>query len=317
VRLAMVALNILIFLTVPAAAADHAAAKDDYRQGNQAFDQFRFTDAAAAYNRAIGEDPQLLEAYYNLSLADEMVDRQKAIADWRRFARLAAGAPDFKYQVGQADARIQILSMMPVYPDALLPSHYVSSAGDYYQDIAELSESRKWNAFPVKVCIGNVPQADWAQGAREALDIWKSMLPLDLVAEPDNADIRFDWSGDEDMDGGRVGEETDWVQFRREGNELSGRKVAVVSINLSRRWSKDEMRAIVLHEMGHALGIADHSPSKGDIMYWQMQEKNRHVALPGTISPIAFKSLVSKPSQRDLNTIIRLYNTPGIVLRLK
>ena len=57
------------------------------------------------------------------------------------------------------------------------------------------------------------------------------------------------------MEEGAVGEEMDWVQFRRVGSELTGRKVAVVSVSLSRRWSKDEMRAIVLHEMGHALGI--------------------------------------------------------------
>jgi predicted Zn-dependent protease len=91
----------------------------------------------------------------------------------------------------------------------------------------------------------------------------------------------------------------------------------VVSVNLSRRWSKDEMRAIVLHEMGHALGIAGHSPSKGDIMYWKVQESKHRLNLPGVIYPIAFKSLVSKPSQRDLNTLIRLYNTPGIVMRMK
>jgi predicted Zn-dependent protease len=109
----------------------------------------------------------------------------------------------------------------------------------------------------------------------------------------------------------------DWVQFRRVGNELTGRKVAFISVDLSRNWSKDEMRAIVLHEMGHALGIRGHSSSKGDIMYFQVQEKNRQVRVPGVYYPFVWKSLVSKPSQRDLNTLIRLYNTPGVVIRLK
>jgi predicted Zn-dependent protease len=88
-------------------------------------------------------------------------------------------------------------------------------------------------------------------------------------------------------------------------------------VDLSRQWSKDEMRAIVLHELGHALGIQGHSESKGDIMFWQVQEKNRQVYVPGVYYPIAWKSLVSKPSQRDLNTLIRLYNTPGPVIRMK
>jgi predicted Zn-dependent protease len=304
-----------LLLAVPAQAADREAAKESYRHGNEFFDQGRFADAAAAYGRAIEQDAQFLEPYYNRALADEMVDRQRAIADWRRFADLAASSSDFKYQVGQANARIQILGMLPVYPDALQPSRYVSSASDYYLVIAESSESEKWNSFPIKVSIGNVPNGNWAQGAREAFSIWKEMLPLELTAEPEEADIRFNWEADQTMESGAVGEEMDWVQFRRVGGELTSRKVAYISVDLSRNWSKDEMRAIVLHELGHALGIRGHSLSKGDIMYWQVQEKRHQVRVPGVYYPVAWKSLVSKPSQRDLNTLIRLYNTPGIVQR--
>jgi predicted Zn-dependent protease len=305
----------ILLLAAAATAADREAAKASYRQGNEFFDQDRFADASAAYGRAIEQDPQFLEAYYNRALADEMVDRQKAIADWHQFSDLAASAPDFKYQIGQANARIQILGMLPVHPDALQPSHYVPSASDYYLEIAETSESERWNSFPIKVSIGNVPEANWAQGAREAFSIWKEMLPLELTAEPDEADIRFNWEADQTMERGAVGEEMDWVQFRRVGGELTGRKVAFISVDLSRRWSKDEMRAIVLHEMGHALGIRGHSSSKGDIMYFQVQEKNRQVRVPGLYYPFVWKTLVSKPSQRDLNTLIRLYNTPGVVQR--
>jgi predicted Zn-dependent protease len=304
-----------LLLAAPARAADREAAKESYRQGNEFFDQGRFADAAAAYGRAIEQDAQFLEACYNRALADEMVDRQKAIADWHRFADLAASAPDFKYQVGQANARIQILGMLPVYPEALQPSRYVPSTSDYYPEIAETSESEKWNSFPIKVSIGSVPNGNWAQGAREAFSIWKEMLPLELTAEPEEADIRFNWEADRTMEGGAVGEEMDWVQFRRVGGELTSRKVAYISVDLSRNWSKDEMRAIVLHELGHALGIRGHSISKGDIMYWQVQEKRHQVRVPGVYYPVAWKSLVSKPSQRDLNTLIRLYNTPGIVQR--
>jgi predicted Zn-dependent protease len=315
-RPAILALSILL-LAASAPAADREAAKGSYRQGNEFFDQDRFADAAAAYGHAIEQDPQYLEAYYNRALSDEMVDRQKAVADWRQFAGLAATSPDFKYQAGQANARIQILGMLPAYPDALQPSHYVPSASDYYTEIAETSESDRWNSFPIKVLIGNMPEANWAQGAREAFSIWKEMFPLELTAEPDEADIRFNWEADENMEGGEVGEEMDWVQFRRVGNELTGRKVAIISVDLRHRWSKDEMRAIVLHEMGHALGIKGHSLSKGDIMYFQIQDKTRQVRVPGLYYPFAWKSLVSKPSQRDLNTLIRLYNTPGVVIRMK
>ncbi len=307
---------LLLVMAAPAQAVDREAAKANYGQGNEFFDQDRFADAAAAYGHAIEQDPKYLEAYYNRALADEMVDRQKAIADWRQFADLAASSPDFRYQAGQANARIQILGMLPVYPEALQPSRYVYSASDYYREIAETSESERWNSFPIKVWIGNVPTGNWAQGAREAFTIWKEMLPLELSAESEEADIRFNWDAGTDAEG-VAGEELDWVQFRRVGGELTGRKVALISVDLSRNWSKDEMRAIVLHELGHALGIRGHSVSKGDIMYWQVQEKSHQVRVPGIYYPYAWKTLVSKPSQRDLNTLIRLYNTPGVVQRMK
>ena len=307
---------LLLAVAGSACAADREAARASYQQGNVYFEQDRFADAAAAYGQAITQDPTYLDAYYNRALADEMVDRQKAIADWRQFAELAANDPDLKYQVGQGNARIQILEAWPAYPAALQPSRYVSSASDYYGEIAESSESERWRSFPIKIWIGNVPNGNWAQGAREAFNIWREMLPLELAAELEEADIRFNWDASTD-EGGEAGEELDWVQFRRVGNELAGRRVAFITVDLSHRWSKDEMRAIVLHELGHALGLKGHSDSKGDIMYWQMQEKSRQVRVPGIYYPYAWKSLVSKPSQRDLNTLIRLYNTPGIVELLK
>jgi predicted Zn-dependent protease len=307
---------ILLALPLPVLAADREAAQANYQQGNALFEQNRFADAAGAYAQAIQQDPKFLEACFNHALADEMVDRQKALADWHQFAKLAGNSPDFTVQVGQANARIQILGMLPAYPEALQPAHYVPSASDYYLDIAEMSESRKWNSFPIKVWIGNVPNANWAQGTREAFGIWKAMFPLELTAEMEEADIRFQWDSDT-MPENAAGEEMDWVQIRREGDELAGRKVAYITPDLTHRWSKDEMRAIVLHEMGHALGIAGHSDSKGDIMFFQMQDETHQVRIPGMIYPLAWKSLVSKPSQRDLNTLIRLYNTPGSVERLR
>lgn len=314
-RLTTFALAILI-ITMPAAAADRDAATASYRQGNGLFDHFQFADAATAYGRAIDQDPKFIDAYFNRALAEEMVDRQKATDDWRKFIEAAGDSSDYTDEVGQARARIEILGMMPAYPEGLQASRYVPSAGDYYGEVAEDSESRTWKAFPIKVSMGRVPSGEWAQGAREGFNIWKGLFPLELTPDPEEADIVFDWdSGTEDAR--YAGEELDWVQFRRVGNELTGRRVAYVKIDASHNWSKDEMRAIVLHELGHALGIKGHSESKGDIMYYQVQEKSHRVRIPGVIMPVAWKSLVSRPSQRDLNTLIRLYNAPGSVVRLK
>jgi tetratricopeptide (TPR) repeat protein len=215
-----------LLLAAPAPAADREAGKASYRQGNDFFDNYRFADAASAYARAIEQDPQFLEAYFNHALADEMVDRQKAIADWHRFADLAASVPDFADQVGQANARIQILGMLPVYPEGLQPSRYVFSASDYYGEVAEPRNPINGTRFPLKCRLEMCPTGNWAQGAREAFSIWKSMFPLELTAEPEEADIRFNWDSEDLINEGAAGEEMDWVQFRRVGNELTGRKVA-------------------------------------------------------------------------------------------
>src|ERR1039458_6012949 len=113
-----------ILLAVPGHSVDRDAARASCRQGNDFFDTYRFPEAASAYARAIDQDPQFLDAYFNHALADEMVDRRKAIADWRQFAELAAGNPDFVDEVGQAKARVQILGMLPEYPEALQPPRH-------------------------------------------------------------------------------------------------------------------------------------------------------------------------------------------------
>ena len=294
----------------PSVAADREKAVSAFKEGNGLFDQNRFTEAVAAYGRAIGEDPQYAEAYHNRALANEMVDRQAASQDWRRFIELSADRPDLKFDGARVRARLQILETLPALPEALLPSHYVPAAGDYYFWISDQSEGDEWKTLPLKVFLGSAPELKWQQGTREAYDNWSKVFPLELVALPKAADIRMGWE-ESILGEGHAGEEQDWVRFRFEGSELKTRKYAVITVDLSRMWSKDEMRAIVSHEFGHALGIKGHSDSKGDIMYWHVQEKIRQFGPPGLPLPLFWRSLVKQPSQRDINTLIRLYNSPG------
>ena len=305
-----------VFLCTLPAWADHAAAVAAYREGNEFFDEDRFADAVAAYNRAIAEEPQYAEAYHNLALASEMVDRQKALEAWQRFLDIAASREELKYDVARARARLQLLESMPTLPEAMQASHYVPAAGDYYYSISAESEGGEWKDLPVKVFLGNAPQLKWQDGTREAYDNWAKVFPLELVAQPKSADIRIGWN-ESMMEGGHAGEERDWVQFRYEGGRLQGRRYAVITVDLSRQWSKDEMRAVIAHEFGHALGIKGHSPNKGDIMLWQVQERTYRVGVSGIPLPAFWRSLVKQPSQRDLNTLIRLYNSAGSSQRFR
>jgi len=302
--------------TARAQAADHAAAVAAYQSANGMFDGCRFADAAAAYEHAVKLDPQYAAAYHNLALADEMVDRQKALKEWQRFVEVAENDPRLRFDVARVQARLQLQRSLPALPDAMQPSRYAPEAGDYYWEVASQAEENLWTTFPVKVYLGSAPQIKWIQGAREAFNIWKAMLPLQLVIHPEEADIRVSWIMDPQTSGA-AGEEWERPTWEEAGGEMKANRVCTITVDLSmRNWTKDEMRAIVLHELGHALGIKGHSDSKKDIMYLQMQDKVRQIYLLPVPYPLVWRSLVKEPSQRDINTLIRLYNTAGLAKRL-
>ena len=108
-------------------------AQDLFEQANQSLREDNFAAAVAGYDRCLAADPHLLKALYNRAIASEMVDRAKAIADWKSFAAATGNDPDLKYLAARALARVQILQGLPTLPNGLEPSHYVAADGDYYR----------------------------------------------------------------------------------------------------------------------------------------------------------------------------------------
>jgi len=317
---------------------DAVPAESAFRAGNRFFDAGRFARAVDMYTRALEQNPQDPEACFNRALANEMVNRDAAIRDWRQFLELAGSNPTWKAAVLQVQERLQTLERMPALPGSLRPSGYSPKAGDYYKAVAQSSKGLQFSKFPVKVFVGNVPKG-WQRALRKALDAWIRVIPLEEVDSREVADIVVGWerltkesqSGSSlDKDARRPGREKDWVQVVKEddGTIVKRTKVAFVALDSSRHWSEEQERATALHEIGHALGIQGHSNRSEDVMcdtidlvvVHETRIVTRVPAAGGSLPGVSPHSYVPTPpkklTQRDVNTMIRLYNSPGYLARL-
>ena len=308
----------MLAFTITAAGRDQA--ESFLRQGNRLLDQGLFREAVAAYTRALEQNPKDVRVYYYRALANEMVDRQAAIGDWRQFAELAAADSRLKEAAAQAQQRVHALAEIPALPDLLHPSKYVRKAGDYYQETAETSEGLLWTEFPIKVYAENPPVV-WRRALQEALDAWMSAFPLQTVSAQERADIFLSWAK---LPKQIVGTEGDSFQVRKEDDRVVSRqKESFITLNNSRRWSEREMRAVILHELGHALGIGGHSDRSRDVMYpaevniVELSQGFDIWGRPGSSAVSSSAGINTKLSPRDVNTLIRLYNCPGPLVRLK
>ncbi len=286
-----------------------------------------FAQAVAAYTRALQLNPSDLKACYYRALANEMVDRQAAIYDWRQFAELASTDSSSKEAVAEAQARARALRELPVLPDLLRSSRYMPEAGDYYQEVAQASVGLLWTEFPVKVFADSPPEG-WRRALRGALDAWMGAFPLQAVSVRENADIVVSWAG---LPKRTVGRERDSMRVEKEdGKVVSRRKKSFIILDNSHRWSEPEMRAAILHELGHALGIGGHSEGPRDVMSLgelKVFEESRGggaateiLALstqPGPSGVMSSTRINTKLTPRDVNTLIRLYNRPGLLVHLK
>ena len=61
---------------------------------------------------------------------------------------------------------------------------------------------------------------------------------------------------------------------------------------MNRKYTKDELYSIILHEIGHAIGLSGHSKSKGDIMFFS------------TATYLNGEGIISN---RDKNTVKKIY----------
>lgn len=209
--------------------------------------------------------------------------------------------------------------------DTTTPSPY-----DYFDHITLFSDGRitRFTHMPIQVYISPIlKESRYLPEIRFAIQVWEAAsegkIQFQETETPANADIRVSWGYSSLM--GVLDTRLGSAVLRRltDNRELSSYPDEQPQPNLSSNKKKpngeettsenrnnftveiililegdesqtelsnEEMRTVCLHEFGHALGLWGHSPHPGDICY-----------------PTAS---AQTPSQRDINTLIKLYNTP-------
>jgi hypothetical protein len=195
-----------------------------------------------------------------------------------------------------------------------LPGDQQAKASDYYPMLIHDMHGKvaHFTAMPIPVYFQPLP-APLMQFCVAALDMWEfrsqGLVRFVQVGDPSQARIKVCWqhlgaSANETSDGAVT--QLRWNSQKGRGSPLAGggRSITyvaapqVVNVNLDvlgTRPAEDQgilLRNVLAHEIGHALGIQTHSPQEGDLMYTETDE-------------------YSRISERDLNTLRKLYQTPS------
>lgn len=166
------------------------------------------------------------------------------------------------------------------------------NAGNYLSSIDHYPGGcyAHWMSFPVRVHIPQKASPVWKEALEAAIRAWGQNIPLMVVPVKDRADIEVAWI-----------------------NHLPPKQLGITNLEVFNgqmratiyllrpdsyppRTSQNVLTFVAEHELGHALGLWGHSPNQADVMH--LPE-----ALPTKLAGI---------SQRDINTLKKVYQSPGL-----
>ena len=169
-----------------------------------------------------------------------------------------------------------------------------------------------WSQFPITVYVDQSPHPQdpsaanqrflqWTATVKTAIADWNRYLPLQIIADPDKADIQIRYQDPpltppKNPQTGQISlprarnAQTRYQFYTTEGTPPTLRHRMTIQIKPG--LGRESTLATARHEFGHALGIWGHSPNPQDVLY---------VSATKETPPI---------SSRDVNTLVKIYQQP-------
>lgn len=250
----------------------------------------QYADAAVTYKQALALAPQDALLHFNLAVILEKQGKViEAYEHYREYVKLSP------------NPKPQIVELIKNFDAKHLAG---KNTPDYYSLVTQESNGERliWPEWqiPIPVYIGltDPRQAVFIQNIYQGFDTWSAVTNRTLrfreVGYPDQAKILITLRQGPLMDpNASIGHANFNSASLYQEDPMRALKVSIVintgepdnDLPLENR--REQVSKLVLHELGHAIGIWGHSKDPTDIMYTH--------------------PIVSRLSQRDINTVRKLY----------
>ncbi len=316
----LVALAFLVFCFAgfyfPLAFADVLPGQN-FQLGVRAYQHHQYTMAIPYFQSALRQNPTdpnlyyyLAECYFKLKRfeeAQQAYQRAIGLAPYSDAAQLAEQA------LGQYTDSIQ-------YRTKVISSNSSKSAGNkddrleltfnddnYLSEMTDKGRFIRWSVLkqPVKIYVDERPtnvshfQPQFVSNVKKSFEIWSkaldNQLRYQMVRTAADADIKVLWvdrlNSVGQANNGNISYQAGITTPYYEGGLLKQMTIELATLDLDGKpHNQSTLFPVTIHEMGHALGLLNHSDDKNDVMY-----------------PATTDNRV-RLSNRDINTIRALYS---------
>lgn len=267
----------------------------------------------------------------NISIDERLRNLEKSIFGTefkgdiqKRFEQISENTPVSIKGVRVSQNGKTIASFKPDYKKIPLPESphketftplniaYDDRAGDYYNDVVKNNngEVLRWKDFPINVYIHSKDPIE-DKTSRMAVEYWQNKVPINLTNDYQSANILIDWASKSNYI---------TVPIATKTNQEKEIKVLINLGGIQETEEANTLPLFIIHQIGHALGIWGHSDDINDLMYptGRIGCNDINIKRNKTLiyQPIMLQAKRANITTRDLNTLLRIYQTPTSITKL-